>query len=207
MTATPEISIIVPVYKVEKYLREALDSILAQTFTDWECILVDDGSPDACGAICDEYAAADPRFRVIHQTNGGQGAARNAGINECRAPYVTFVDSDDTVRPKYLARLHELITGYGTDMAEVGFTKLFRHRGWDIRPVEHITQLNQKEIINELLLSKMLPSYVWAKIFRRECIGPDFAEGMKFEDITALASWAEKIPNAVMSPAPRYCYR
>ncbi|MDE5957536.1 MAG: glycosyltransferase, partial [Muribaculaceae bacterium] len=71
MIQTPKISIIVPIYKVERYLPECLDSIIRQTFTDWECILVDDGSPDNCGKICDEYAARDPRFRVIHQTNGG----------------------------------------------------------------------------------------------------------------------------------------
>lgn len=93
----PEISVIVPVYKVEPYLRRCVDSILNQTFTDFELILVDDGSPDNCPAICDEYAALDPRVRVIHQENGGLSAARNAGIENAVGKYVMFCDSDDSV--------------------------------------------------------------------------------------------------------------
>lgn len=94
---SPKISIIVPVYKVEQYLRRCLDSIASQTFTDWECILIDDGSPDKSGAICDEYAEKDSRFRVIHQKNAGVSAARNAGLDVARGEWIGFVDSDDWV--------------------------------------------------------------------------------------------------------------
>ena len=94
------ISIIVPVYNVEKYLRECLDSILAQTFTDFELILVDDGSVDSSGAICDEYAGKDERIRVFHQNNQGQGAARNLGVEKAKSEWVLFIDSDDIVHPK-----------------------------------------------------------------------------------------------------------
>ena len=100
---SPEISIIVPVYNVEQYLRRCLDSIRAQTFTDWECILIDDGSPDASGAVCDEYAAKDCRFRVIHQENRGVSAARNAGLDAARGEWIAFVDSDDWIEPSFLA--------------------------------------------------------------------------------------------------------
>ena len=93
----PKISIIVPVYKVEKYLRRCLDSIVAQTFTDWECILVDDGSPDNSGKICDEYAEKDKRFRVFHQDNAGVSAARNKGLDEAKGEWIGFVDSDDWI--------------------------------------------------------------------------------------------------------------
>ena len=95
----PGISVIVPVYKVEKYLHECVDSILAQTFRDFELILVDDGSPDNCGAICDEYAAKDSRIRVIHQENQGLSGARNSGIDVARGEYITFVDADDSIEP------------------------------------------------------------------------------------------------------------
>lgn len=95
--STPKISCIVPVYNVEKYLRRCVDSILAQTFTDFELILVDDGSPDGCPAICDEYAEKDSRVRVIHQENKGVSAARNAGLDMARGEYVCFVDGDDEV--------------------------------------------------------------------------------------------------------------
>lgn len=96
----PEISIIVPVYKVEPYLRKCIDSILAQTFTDFELILIDDGSPDNCGVICDEYAAKDNRVVVVHQENAGVSAARNAGLNIARGSYIGFVDSDDWIEPE-----------------------------------------------------------------------------------------------------------
>lgn len=96
----PELSIIVPVYKVEPYLRRCIDSILAQTFRDFELILIDDGSPDHCGAICDEYAAKDSRIIVIHQKNQGVSAARNAGLDIARGTYLGFVDSDDWIEPE-----------------------------------------------------------------------------------------------------------
>ena len=101
----PKISVIVPVYKVEKYLPECIESVLAQTFTDFELILVDDGSPDNCGAICDAYAARDPHIRVFHKENGGVSSARNLGLDHARGEWIAFVDSDDTVGEKYLEHL------------------------------------------------------------------------------------------------------
>jgi len=93
----PKISVIVPVYKVEKYIHRCVDSILGQTFTDFELILVDDGSPDNCPAICDEYAAKDGRVRVVHKQNGGLSSARNAGLEIANGKYILFCDSDDYV--------------------------------------------------------------------------------------------------------------
>jgi len=98
----PKISVIVPVYNVEQYIHRCVDSILAQTFTDFELIMVDDGSPDNCPAICDEYAEKDDRIHVIHQKNGGLSAARNAGIDKANGDYLTFVDSDDVIHPQFL---------------------------------------------------------------------------------------------------------
>ena len=93
----PKISIIVPVYKVEKYLNRCLDSIIAQTYTDWECILIDDGSPDNSGKICDEYAEKNSRFVVIHQENTGSAEARNIALKNANGEYIICVDSDDWV--------------------------------------------------------------------------------------------------------------
>lgn len=101
----PQISVIVPVYKVEPYLHKCVGSILAQTFTDFELILVDDGSPDNCGKICDEYAEKDNRVIVIHKKNGGLASARNAGIVESKGNYILFVDSDDYIEPQTLDML------------------------------------------------------------------------------------------------------
>ena len=99
------VSVIIPVYNVEKYLRDCVDSVLAQTYTDLEIILVDDGSPDNCGAICDEYAARDSRIKVIHKENGGLSDARNAGLDIARGEYIYFVDSDDYIKPETVKRL------------------------------------------------------------------------------------------------------
>lgn len=107
----PRISVIVPVYKVEKFLRRCVDSILCQNFDDFELILVDDGSPDQSGVICDEYAAKDGRIHVIHQRNGGLSAARNTGIDyvmdHSSSRWLVFIDSDDWVHPDYLKRLYD----------------------------------------------------------------------------------------------------
>lgn len=105
----PQITVIVPVYRVEPYLRRCIDSILAQTFTDFELILVDDGSPDGSGAICEEYAARDSRILVIHQPNGGVSHARNVGIDYAQGDYIAFIDSDDRVHAEYLQSLLESI--------------------------------------------------------------------------------------------------
>lgn len=102
MSNQPKISVIVPVYKAEKYLHRCVDSILAQTFTDFELLLVDDGSPDSSGSICDHYAAADPRVHVFHKPNGGVGSARNFGLDNARGEWITFVDADDFCEITYL---------------------------------------------------------------------------------------------------------
>ena len=105
----PKISVIVPVYNVEKYLLECVDSILAQTFTDFELILINDGSQDNSGAICDEYADKDSRIAVIHQENQGQAAARNNAIVIAKGEWITFVDSDDLIHPQMLEILFNAV--------------------------------------------------------------------------------------------------
>lgn len=105
MNLTPKISVIVPVYKVEQYIHRCIDSILSQSFTDFELILVDDGSPDNCGKICDEYAQKDSRIRVFHKPNGGASSARNTGIENACGKYLCFIDADDFVTTQHLNEL------------------------------------------------------------------------------------------------------
>lgn len=112
---------IVPVYRVEPYLRTCVDSILNQSFSEFELILVDDGSPDDCPGICDEYAGKDARVRVIHKENGGLSDARNAGLDVAIGEYVAFVDSDDFLRPDMLLRLHEALRAQDGDVAMCDF--------------------------------------------------------------------------------------
>ena len=124
----PKISVIVPVYKVEKYLNRCVDSILNQTFTDFELILVDDGSPDNCGKMCDEYAAKDKRIVVIHKENGGLSDARNAGLDwifaNSDSEYIAFVDSDDWVHRQYLERLYGALIKNDADMSICDLEKI-----------------------------------------------------------------------------------
>ena len=112
----PKLSVIVPVYNTEKYLRECVDSILAQTFTDFELILVDDGSTDGSGAICDEYAGKDSRIRVIHQENGGATLARRSGVRIAQGEYVAFVDSDDWIAQHIYQNMMEKAETCGADV-------------------------------------------------------------------------------------------
>ena len=102
MIDRPKITVIIPVYNAESTLRRCLDSILAQTFTDFECLLINDGSKDRSGEICEEYANKDSRVRVFHKENGGVSSARNVGLDNARGEWITFCDSDDTVMPEWI---------------------------------------------------------------------------------------------------------
>ncbi len=178
----PVISVIVPVYKVEPYLRRCVDSILAQTFTDFELILVDDGSPDNCGAICDEYAAKDSRIYVIHQKNGGLSAARNAGIDwvfaNSDSQYISFVDSDDWVHSRFLELLYEGIQRFHLNICQCRFLKTdgskeipeVKETFLSITPDEHYTHY----------YSATFPT----KLYARSCWNTmRFPEGQLYEDV------------------------
>lgn len=119
----PNLSIIVPIYNVEKYLERCINSILNQTFSDFELILVDDGSPDNCGKICDEYKEKDNRIMVIHKKNGGLSDARNAGLDVAKGKYIGFVDSDDIIHPRMYEALFQCINKSNSDIAQCKFKK------------------------------------------------------------------------------------
>lgn len=109
------ISVVVPIYNVEKYIEKCIDSIINQTYTNLEIILVDDGSPDKCGKICDEYAKRDKRIKVIHKENGGVSSARNIGLDNLNGEYVTFIDADDYISNNYC---EELLNALKTENAD-----------------------------------------------------------------------------------------
>lgn len=125
----PKVSVIVPVYKVEQYIRECLDSIKNQTFTDWECLLIDDGSPDDSGRICDEYAAKDCRFKVLHKPNGGVSSARNLGLDKACGEWVMFVDSDDAIAENTLEICVHHTERENLDIVQFSFTRDKRELG------------------------------------------------------------------------------
>lgn len=160
----PKISIIIPIYKTERYLRECLDSVLVQTYTDWECLLIDDGSPDRCGVICDEYSKRDSRFRVFHKENGGVSSARNVGLDNCIGELVAFVDSDDTIAPDYLESVNEfegdlMILGNNNSN---GIPSDFMQDGLYV-------QFECKQFISSHLRTANLRG-PWAKIYKRSIL-------------------------------------
>jgi glycosyltransferase involved in cell wall biosynthesis len=158
----PVISIIVPVYKVEPYLRHCIDSILAQTFTDFECILIDDGSPDDCPAICDEYAKKDGRIVVIHQKNSGVSRARNAGLDIALGEWICFVDSDDWIEPNMYEVLLKACTTKDGDIAVCNFfieknKETIRHERWK--------QIGSRQCVKSVISGKgaILPFFLARK--------------------------------------------
>ena len=179
------ISVIVPVYKVEKYLRKCVDSILAQTYTNLEIILVDDGSPDNCGKICDEYAAKDSRIKVIHQQNGGLSAARNAGLDIATGDFIGFVDSDDYIAPEMYERLLSSLQMVNAEISVCNFQKVDEF-GDIISTTERVenSSLTNREILHKLQEENgICYVIVCNKIFLKDLFeGVRFPEGKKCED-------------------------
>ena len=165
----PLISIIVPIYKVEPYLRRCLDSIVNQTYTNLEIILIDDGSPDGCPQICNEYAARDDRIVVIHKENGGLSDARNAGLDICKGEYISFVDSDDWIADVFIEVMFKVLKDNKATMAISDFSRtsqtfsiLFSH--YDIC---HVEVLNHIEATKKLW-SEYISTFttVWGVLYK-----------------------------------------
>ena len=205
---SPEISIIVPVYKVEKYLNECIDSILAQTFTDFELILVDDGSPDNCPALCDAAAEKDSRVRVIHQQNKGLSGARNAGINVARGNWLGFVDSDDMIDPTFCEKMLHAAVQAGAEMAVCNILRMKENKARDSYQ-EHCLKdevLSREEIVHRIQLS---PFYmVMTRLCRREVFEKiRFPEGKNYEDAFTAPEILERVNKAACVAEPLYQYR
>lgn len=165
---SPLVSIIVPIYKVEAYLRRCLDSIVNQTYTNLEIILVDDGSPDNCPQICDEYAAKDNRIIVIHKENGGLSDARNTGLDICKGEYISFVDSDDWVNERYIEILFNLAIKEDADIAIGEHEKTYNEQIPFQRIIEKNRILFPLEAI-EILFQRKHLSFIlsWGKLYRK----------------------------------------
>ncbi len=162
------ISVIVPVYKVEKYLSACVDSILAQTHKELEIILVDDGSPDNCGVMCDEYARKDSRVRVIHKENGGLSDARNAGLAVCRGDYIGFVDSDDYIAPDMYETLAAFAEKEDLDVAACGFTNVWPDHEEPAVYMAPMVLTKPDEMIYEIWANpkRITAAAVWCRIYR-----------------------------------------
>lgn len=175
----PEISIIIPIYNVEKYLHRCIESILAQTFTNYELILVDDGSPDNCGKICDEYALKDSRIIVIHKENGGVSSARNIGLKHAKGKYIVFCDSDDYIQDDYLDVLYNSMKSEDVDLVCAGYEVVDDTgipekclNGFDLDYC-FSDDTSIKDFIIFNVLDRAPNWAIWAKIYRTDIIKPN----------------------------------
>ena len=206
----PKISVIVPVYNVEKYLHECVDSILTQTFTDFELILVNDGSQDNSGAICDEYAIKDERITVIHQKNQGQAAARNNAIAIAQGEWIHFVDSDDLIHPQMLEILYSAVDET-TQISMCGLCK-----GVSL-PDGAFSQKNdysfKKCPVTEKELIAMYNDFyqywvVWAKLIKKEIVEKHlFTPGRIYEDTAVVFKWINETKFVNIINEQLYFYR
>ena len=176
------ISVIVPIYKVEKYLRHCVDSILNQSYTDFELLLIDDGSPDGCPQICDEYAGRDDRVRVFHKPNGGLSDARNYGLDRMKGDYVSFIDSDDYVGPDYLKILMDLIHEHAVPVAAVAHLCVFDDSAAFSPSEDKRFVISNHEIMKAMAQRRIIFS-AWGKLIHKDLFAQArFPVGYLFED-------------------------
>lgn len=208
--SNPAISILIPVYKVEQYLQRCIDSVLSQDFTDYELILVDDGSPDRCGMICDENACKDSRIKVVHKKNGGLVSARKVGFEASVAPYLVFLDSDDWLMPGALSTLYRKIDeGYD----------IVRGRNWRVldngekmleQPRLATGELNGCEAYLQAIINASMSPYLWGAIYRRDLFSSQMYEQILpvsiGEDWVTNIAIASKVKRVCLTEEIVYCY-
>lgn len=224
---TPLISIIVPVYQVKEYVGECIESLLTQTYTNLEILLVDDGSTDGSGAICDQYAGRDARVRVVHQENQGPSAARNAGLDCAKGEYIAFVDSDDVVLPDFIETLFGLVKKYQADIAACAYVKCQTNKLERIRSAAESSNCaesedkDQQEICmsSEQMLRQWHGRYKkWEtiacnKLYRKEIFDRGEADtirfpvGRKLEDVLTSHLIVDNAMRVVLIMRGLYLYR
>ena len=201
----PVISIIVPVYNVERWIGKCIDSIINQTYKNLEIILVDDGSPDNCPAICDEYAEKDKRIKVIHKKNGGLSDARNAGLEIATGEYIGFVDSDDWIEKDMFEYLADGLTKYDADISICNIINVYNFK-------TIIDKANMDVVVDkyeglERLFSDRLENYAWNKLYKRDCWkGVRFPKGKNFEDVLTIYKTFERSKRIAILDEAKYHY-
>lgn len=204
----PEISIITPVYQAEKFLKKCIDSILVQSFFDWELLLIDDGSTDKSGEICQAYAQADPRVCYHKKSNGGVSSARNLGVKLAKGKYLTFVDSDDFAAEDLLETLYRLAEKYDAQMSVC--------RGYDLYEGRPLPELAKKgtefvtdgeEGLRRVMKARVFGVMPWAKLYRREIFeGVVYPEKTIAEDAYAIVPLMEHCERVAFSTVQKYYY-
>ncbi len=205
--SNPLISVIVPVYNVEKYIERCIESILGQTFTDFELIIVNDGSTDKSGEICDRYSNNDPRIRIIHKENGGLSDARNAGIEAANGEYIGFIDSDDYIDTDMYELLYQNICRENADISTCGI--------YDCYPDKTVTQevnssdftVDGSEAVRLALESQFMPLFAWNKLYKRSLFDSiRFPVGKIYEDAFVMIKLMGASRRVSISMKPKYYY-
>ena len=214
----PLISVIVPVYNVEKYIAACVDSILAQTYTKLEILLVDDGSTDSSGALCDEYARRNVRVRVIHQKNGGLSDARNTGMQSAQGTYFAFVDSDDFIAGDYIAYLYGMIEKHHAQIAVCGYQKVYpgdENSCYGTRTDKHNSVNSEKvyrteEGLRQLLYQRGMITSAWGRLFDASLFiqadAIQFPVGKLHEDIAVMYKLFGAADTIVCGDEAKYYY-
>jgi len=232
----PKISIIIPMYNVEKYLCRCLDSVLNQTFTQWQAICVDDGSPDNSGKIAEEYAARDKRFVVVHKENGGLSDARNAGFPYATGKYIMYLDSDDFIHPQTMEIAYNIAEKNKSDIASFTYDRFYRPRlmvrhvlhmdtdnvvprgikkRYDIDKIKTRTVDDVFELATERTHNRTNPNrkwlikhcQVWKNLYKKSLIqDTPFIKGILFEDFPWWSAIMLKRPRVTVAPLPLYYY-
>lgn len=204
------ISVIVPVYNVEKYFVRCIDSIISQTYQNMEIILVDDGSPDNCGSICDRYAQQDARIRVLHKENGGLSDARNCGVEIARGAYIAFIDSDDYVAPNYIEYLYDLLMENDADISCC--RSIETSDDWADFAAEDATddiQVLSGEDSCYALMGNLYMTLVtaWGKLYKSEIVQKyPFPKGRKHEDEATTCKYYYEAKKVAVGKAKLYAY-
>ncbi|KAB7671695.1 glycosyltransferase [Bacillus sp. B1-b2] len=201
------ISIIVPIYNVEDYLKRCLDSIIGQTYKSLEIILVNDGSTDSSGELCDIYKNKDTRIKVIHKNNGGISSTRNAGLEAASGKYIGFIDSDDWIDSDMYQSLHECLVNSNSDISICGVKEVRNNSIIKSNQVEEIVTLSSQEAIKLLIEDKKVKSFTWNKLYRREVFkNIYFPEGKKYEDIYLMHTIFKNAATITLLNEEKYYY-
>ncbi len=203
----PVISVIVPVYNVEKYLEKCVQSVLAQTFKEIEILLIDDGSKDASGRLCDQYALKDGRIRVIHKENGGLSDARNRGIMEARGDYLSFIDGDDYIEPDMLGSLYDNLIRENADVAMCGIFSEYADRIQRTYPNDEYIVLDGIQAAGLVLEGNKVSVNAVNKLYKREIFESlRFPVGKLSEDAFIMVKLLAGVGRAVLDTRPKYYY-
>ena len=208
MNKNNKISIIVPVYKVEQYLRQCIESIINQTYQNLEIILVDDGSPDNCPAICDEYAALDKRIKVIHKKNGGLSDARNAGLEIATGDYIGFVDSDDWISQTMYEELINVAIDYGVQLSYCGFSYIENDIVLEKKCFGNKRKVSGREMLQDIFCKNGVNVVVWNKLYDSKLLDSiRFPVGEIHEDNAVLCNTIGVVDTLAYTGTIGYYYR